>query len=322
VLTLADFPPLFLVVTALALGLVFGSFLNVVIHRLPRGENLAYPPSRCPGCGGPIAVRDNVPILSFVLLWGRARCCKAKISPRYPLVELIGGLVALAIVRTIVLELPPETPAWKFALLFVCYLALGLGLVAAAFIDLEHLYLPDSITLGGTVLGIASVPLRPDASFSESLVGAVVGFLVIWAPFIALYEKLKGRPGMGLGDAKLVMLAGAWFGWFGAVFALLAGAVQATAVTLAVFATRGKLEEPEAVRAERRALYEAIENAQGEERATLERELALDPLAEEPEPGLGGARLAFGPFIVLAILEMMLFGNWIRAEILGAMVLS
>ena len=201
------------------------------------------------------------------------------------------------------------------------YLALGLGLIAAAFIDLEHLYLPDSITLGGTVLGIASVPLRPDASFSESLVGAAVGFLVIWVPFIVLYEKLKGRPGMGLGDAKLVMLAGAWFGWFGAVFALLAGAVQATAVTLAVFATRGKLEEPEAVRAERRALYEALENAEGEERAELERELALDPLAEEPEPGLGGARLAFGPFIVLAILEMMLFGNWIRAEILGAMVL-
>jgi leader peptidase (prepilin peptidase)/N-methyltransferase len=321
VLTLADFPPEFLVATAVALGLVFGSFLNVVIHRLPRGENLAFPASRCPGCGKPIAARDNVPILSWLLLRGRARCCGTKISPRYPLVELIGGLVALAIVRVIVFELPPETPAWKIPLVFSCWLALGLGLVAAAFIDLEHLYLPDSITLGGTVLGIASVPLRPDATFSESLIGAVSGFLVIWLPFIFLYQRIRGRPGMGLGDAKLVMLAGAWFGWFGAVFALLAGAVQATAVTLAVLATRGKLEEPDAVKEERRALREALANAEGEEREALERELKDDPLAEEPEPGLGGARLAFGPFIVLAILELMLFGNWIRAEILGAMML-
>ncbi|HEX6277150.1 MAG TPA: prepilin peptidase [Polyangiaceae bacterium] len=319
-LTLADFPPEFLLVVAGALGLVFGSFLNVVIHRLPRGENLAYPPSRCPGCGAAIAPRDNVPVLSFLLLGGRSRCCKTKISPRYPLVELIGGLLSLAIVRAVVLELPLDTPAWKFGLVFACYLALGLALVAAAFIDLEHMYLPDGITLGGALLGVASVPLRADSSFRESLLGAAVGFAIIWLPFIVLYQKVKGRPGMGLGDAKLVMLAGAWFGWFGAVFALLAGAVQATAVTLAVLATRGKLEEPEAVKAERRALYEALDNAEGEERAALERELADDPLADEPEPGLGGARLAFGPFIVLAILELMLFGSIIENELLGAMV--
>jgi leader peptidase (prepilin peptidase)/N-methyltransferase len=320
VLTLADFPPEFLLVVAGALGLVFGSFLNVVIHRVPRGENVAYPPSRCPGCGAAITARDNVPVLSFLVLRGRSRCCRTKISPRYPLVELIGGLLSLAIARVIVLELPLDTPAWKFALVFACYLALGLGLVAAAFIDLEHMYLPDGITLGGTLLGIASVPVRAGASFSESLLGAALGFALIWLPFIVLYQKLRGRPGMGLGDAKLVMLAGAWFGWFGAVFALLAGAVQATAVTLAVLATRGKLEEPEAVKAERRALYEALENAEGEERAALERELADDPLADEPEPGLGGARLAFGPFIVLAILELVLFGGVIENELLGAMV--
>jgi leader peptidase (prepilin peptidase) / N-methyltransferase len=322
VLTLADFPPVFLVVTAVALGLIFGSFLNVVIHRLPRGENIAFPASRCPACGAAIGVRDNVPILSFLLLRGRARCCKARISPRYPLVELIGGLMALAIVRAIVLELPPDTPAWKLPLVFFAYLALGLGLVAAAFIDLEHLYLPDEITLGGTALGIVSVPIRPEATFGESLIGAVVGFLVIWLPFVALYQKLRGRPGMGLGDAKLVMLAGAWFGWFGAVFALLAGAVQATAVTLTVLATRGKLEEPEAVKEERRALHAALESAEGAEREALEREIAEDPLAAEPEPGLAGARLAFGPFIVLAIVELMLFGGFLRAEILGSLEFS
>src|SRR5262249_19807359 len=102
--SLADFPPWFLIVFAVALGLVLGSFLNVVIHRLPRGESLAFPGSHCPHCGQPIKPRDNVPVLSYLVLLGRSRCCKTPISPRYPLVEAIGGLVAWAVMRSIVLE--------------------------------------------------------------------------------------------------------------------------------------------------------------------------------------------------------------------------
>jgi leader peptidase (prepilin peptidase) / N-methyltransferase len=319
--SLADFPPVFLVAVAVALGLLFGSFLNVVIHRLPRGENLAYPGSRCPACGKPISPRDNVPVLSFLLLRGRARCCGAKVSVRYPLVEAIGGLLAWAILHVIVFELPPDTSIATAGLVFTLHFALGLGLVAAAFIDLDHMYLPDEITLGGAVLGLVSVPLRPGASFRESLIGALVGFLIVWLPFIVVYARLRGRPGMGLGDAKLLVLAGAWFGWFGAVFALLAGAVQATAVTLTLLATGTKPEEPASVVEERRALREALAQAQGEERAELERELAEDPLAEEPGAGLGAMRLAFGPFIVLAILEFMLYGPLLRDEVLGALTL-
>lgn len=95
-----------------SLGLAFGSFLNVVIYRLPRGESVSHPASRCPGCGRPIRVYDNIPVLSWLLLWGRARCCKVRISPRYPLVEALGGLIAWAIVRTVVFELPDETVWW------------------------------------------------------------------------------------------------------------------------------------------------------------------------------------------------------------------
>jgi leader peptidase (prepilin peptidase)/N-methyltransferase len=149
----------------------------------------------------------------------------------------------------------------------------------------------------------------------------VVGFLVVWLPFVVVYEKVRGRPGMGLGDAKLVLLAGAWFGWFGAAFALLAGAVQATAVMLALVAAGKKIEEPAAVIEERRALREALEQAEGEEREALERELADDPLAKEPEPGLAGARLAFGPFIVLAVLEFMFYGPILKEEVLGGITL-
>ncbi|HEX5101051.1 MAG TPA: prepilin peptidase [Polyangiaceae bacterium] len=316
---LADFPPVFLIVFAVALGLVLGSFLNVVIYRLPRGESIAFPGSHCPHCGQPIKPYDNIPVLSWLLLRGRARCCKAPISPRYPLVEAIGGLLAWAVMRSIVLELPGEPSIGHALAVFAAYLALGLGLVAAAFIDLEHMLLPDEITLGGAGLGIATVPLRLDIHFKEALLGAAIGFFVVWLPFVVLYEKVRGRPGMGLGDAKLVMLAGAWFGWLGAAFALLAGAVQATAVMLALLVAGRKIEEPASVVEERRMLREALDQAQGAEREALERELADDPLAVDPEPGLGGARLAFGPFIVLAILEFMFYGPVIRTELMGGL---
>jgi leader peptidase (prepilin peptidase)/N-methyltransferase len=116
---------------------------------------------------------------------------------------------------------------------------------------------------------------------------------------------------MGLGDAKLVMLAGAWFGWRGALFALLGGAVQATFTALAVFLARGRIDEPEAVVQERREIQALLESSEGEARAELEREIARDPLAFEPEAGFGKARLAFGPFLALATIEYMLFGDFI-----------
>ena len=286
-LTLGDLPGPFVTVIAVALGLAFGSFLNVVIYRLPRGESLSHPPSRCPGCGKAIRIYDNIPVFGWLLL---------------------GGLVAWAIVRVIIFELPDETTWWKVVLLFALDLALVLGLLAAAFIDLEHMYLPDAITIGGALLGLVSVPLR-GGTFQGALLGAAIGFVLVWLPFDFLYSKLRGLPGMGLGDAKLVMLAGAWFGWQGAVFALLGGAVQATVVALAVFVARGRIDEPEAVVRERKELQALLETSEGEARAELERAIARDPLAFEPEEGLGKARLAFGPFLALATIEYLLFGD-------------
>jgi leader peptidase (prepilin peptidase) / N-methyltransferase len=303
VLTLADLPGPFVTAIAVALGLAFGSFLNVVIYRLPRGESLSRPPSRCPGCGKAIRIYDNVPVLGWLWLRGRARCCKIRISARYPLIEALGGLIAWAIVRAIIFELPDETAWWKLLYLFALYLALALGLLAAAFIDLDHMYLPDPITLGGAVIGLVSMPAR-GGTLQSALLGAGLGFLLVF-----LYSKLRGLPGMGLGDAKLVMLAGAWFGWQGAVFALLGGAVQATLVALTVYLARGRIDEPEAVILERKELRALLESSEGEARAELEREIARDPLAFEPEAGLGKARLAFGPFLALATIEYMLFGD-------------
>lgn len=315
--TLAELPPALTTFVAVALGLAFGSFLNVVIYRLPRGQSVVHPGSRCPHCEKPIAAWDNVPVLSWLILRGKSRCCKQPISPRYPLVEALGGLVGWAVLETRVVILPGETEWWRALVIFALYFALALGLVAAAFIDLEHMILPDEITLGGTVVGVASAFLRPDVSFVESLTGAAIGFVMIWLPFDVLYRALRGRAGMGLGDAKLTMLAGAWFGWPGAVFALLAGAVQGTMVAIAVFVTQGRIEEPEAVKREREELLEAIENAEGEEKEELIRELEADPIGSEPEEGLSQSRIAFGPFLVLATIEYLLFGKWIVQEYLA-----
>lgn len=303
---LQELPLGFLVTVAVALGLAFGSFLNVVIHRLPRGENLAHPPSRCPACGAPIRAHQNLPVLGWVLLRGRAACCGARISPRYPLVEAIGGLAGWAAFEA-TLRVAPATDG-AFVGCFAAVLALCLGLVALVFIDLEFMILPDELTLGGALLGVATAPLR-HYSWTESLVGAAAGFLVVYLPFDLLYRKLRGHPGMGLGDAKLLLLAGAWFGWPGALFALLAGAVQGTAVTLAVLAVRGRIDEPEAVREERAQARAELEQLDGEARAALEAELAADPLAEEPGRGLAAARVPFGPFLAIATLEYLFFGE-------------
>lgn len=317
---LADFPSWFLFAFALSFGLIWGSFLNVVIHRLPRDESVVRPGSRCPACGAPIRPWNNVPVLSYLLLRGRAGCCGAPISPRYALVELLGGLLGAAVLRLIVLELPSDTSLTRALAVFALYLALGLGLIALTFIDLEYMLLPDSLTLGGAALGIASYALR-GGSLRESLIGAAIGFAIIYLPFDLGHRLLRGYPGMGLGDAKLTLLAGAWFGWPGALFALFAGAVQATIVTLVVYVTRGRIEEPEAVVREREALDAEIEQAEGEARAELERERDLDPAMRAAEPGLGKTRVPFGPFLALATLEYALLAPIGLGELLSELFL-
>jgi len=313
---LADFPPVALRIFAALLGLVWGSFLNVVIYRVPREMSIVRPPSHCPSCSAPIVAYRNVPVFAWLALRGRAACCGVRISARYPLVEAMGGILSLAVLETLVLSLPPGTPALHALMVYVAHFALVLGLVAAAFIDLEHMIVPDAVSLGGTLLGLATSPIR-DMPWVDSLLGAAVGFALVWLPFDFLYSKLRGKPGMGRGDAKLMMLAGAWLGVPGALFVLGAGAIQGTVAAFAMLLLGKTIEEPEAVKREREDVRRELEQMSEEERAEVLRELALDPLADEPEEGIGKARIAFGPFLILAILECLLLGRerlfeWLR----------
>lgn len=318
---LDELPGWFIIVFAVALGLNFGSFLNVVIYRLPRDLSLSTPGSQCPHCNTPIKAYDNLPVFGWLLLRGKSRCCKKPISFRYPLIEAIGGLLAWTIV---VARLEPhrhELLLSHAGMLFFAYLFLSLGLLAAAAIDMEHMILPDSITWGGTILGLATSFIRSEVDPLYSAVGAVVGYVGIWFPFIWLHEKLRGFPGMGLGDAKIMALAGAWFGPLGVLLVLFAGAIQGTCVAVTALLVHGKIEEPEAVTEQRRELLQAIEEAEGDEKKELEQMLADDPLGMDPSEAPGGARVAFGPFLALAIVELLLFFEPVMAWIQGALYL-
>jgi leader peptidase (prepilin peptidase)/N-methyltransferase len=220
---------------------------------------------------------------------------------------VLGGLLSLAIYEVVLGALPGDTTLLHAGSIFLADFALATALLAAAFIDAEHMYLPDTVTLGGALFGVLTPGLR-SITYPDALLGAAVGFVGVWLPFIVGYKALRGRAGMGLGDAKLTMLAGAWFGWQGVVVAIFAGAVQATLAAGVVLAVRGKVEEPEAVQKDREELQRAA--AEGDEEA--KKLLEEDPLATAPGEGFMAARMPFGPFLCVAILEWMLAGEWLK----------
>lgn len=222
--SLGVLPPAFWCTVAFALGACIGSFLNVVISRLPAGESLISPGSRC-ACGAPIPWQRNIPLVSWVLLRGRAPCCGRAIPFRYWLVEAVTAGLFLACWRLF----PPAVA--------VCGWVFLSGLIAATFIDLEHLAIPDLITLGLGTAGVAlsfAVPALQGASSGlfgldcirsgvASLEGLCLGSgLVLWVS--ALGTAALRKEAMGLGDALLVGAIGAFGGWRGAVFSLFGGA--------------------------------------------------------------------------------------------------
>jgi len=223
-----------LVLLAAALGLLVGSFLNVVVHRVPRGESVVFPGSRCPACGAAIRPFDNVPVLSW--LWLRARCrdCGAAIALRYPAVELATGVIFALVAHR-------YGPSLHAAL----YLVLAAGLVAAALIDFDHQIIPDEISLGGLALGLVAMPLADAQAglpwlegLRRAALGALLGGGLLWAVGF-VHARLSvsfGRrfahwpgdgeplprpgsldywtwfPGMGFGDVKLLAMVGAFLG--------------------------------------------------------------------------------------------------------------
>ena len=258
ILLLQAQPGLYLALVFL-LGLTVGSFLNVVIHRLPimmerewrrhcaeltgtaeaeaaaatEPYTLVRPRSACPKCGHRIGVLENIPVLSYLVLRGRCSACGARISPRYPAVELLSATASLLV-------------AWRFGLTLEAGAALVLtwSLIALAGIDLDTQYLPDSITQpllwGGLLLSLASAAVPHRSLFPDpatAIIGAAAGYLSLWTVF-QLFRLLTRKEGMGYGDFKLLGALGAWLGWERLLLIVLLSACVGAIIGVGLIALR------------------------------------------------------------------------------------
>ena len=216
-------PPLLLV--ALLMGLCIGSFLNVVIYRLPLGQSLVSPRSRCTKCGYELRWYDNLPVLSWAFLGGRCRQCRAPISAQYPIVEIITALLFVLVV-----SLTPVGP------LLVSRLILVAILVALFGIDLEHQILPNVITLPGIAIGLM-FSLIASPGWKDALVGAALGAAVLYG-IAAAYYAVRREEGMGMGDVKMLAMIGAFLGWQGVLVTLVLSSFSGAAIGLALIAAQ------------------------------------------------------------------------------------
>jgi leader peptidase (prepilin peptidase) / N-methyltransferase len=213
-----------LVVTA-ALGLAVGSFLNVCIYRLPRGESLAHPPSRCPRCGKPLAWYDNVPVVSWLVLRGRCRRCGERISVQYPIVEIVTAAAAVLVVYAT----PPGA-------LLASRLVLTAILIVLFVIDLELQLLPNLITLPGIAVGFLFSLVAPPGPL-PSLAGIALGAGILYG-IAAAYYAVRRQEGMGMGDVKMLAMIGAFLGWRAVLVTLILASFSGALIGIALLSTK------------------------------------------------------------------------------------
>lgn len=298
-LVISDVPAWFVVAFAFAFGACWGSFFNVAIYRWPRGLSVIKPPSHCPLCRGRIPAYYNVPIVGYLLLRGKTACCRQPLSVRYPIVETLGAVLCVAVFQRFVLAQDPGQPLLEAALIAACEYAFAGGLLIATFVDLEHMEIPDEVSLPGAALGLLTAVYR-EPGVEAAAIGAGGGYLLIQVLFVWVYEAAFGRRGMGEGDSKLLMMIGAFVGWQGALFALFAGAMQGLVVAVAALASGRKLTPP----------VQAAEAREGEQPAQGAAESEEPDEPDDPPPAwIGHLKLPFGPFLALGALEFLLFGE-------------
>ena len=210
------------------IGMCIGSFLNVCIYRIPAGKSIVRPASACPNCGAVIRWYDNIPLLSYLILRGRCRGCDTHISIRYPIIEVLCGLFAM----TCGLQYGYGLPA-------LVYFILIAALLVITFIDIDHRIIPDIISLPGIPLGFICSFLLPQLKWSDSLIGILAGggslLAVAWG-----YQLITGKDGMGGGDVKLLAMIGAFLGWKGVLFTIMASSLIGTVIGVVLMMRSGK----------------------------------------------------------------------------------
>ena len=215
-------------VVSIIFGAMVGSFLNVCIHRLPKEESIVRPGSHCPKCKTPIRFYDNIPLLSYLLLGGKCRHCKAPISIQYPIVEAITALSSFFLFIT-----------FGVSLSFIYYFSFVAALIAITVIDLYHQIIPDVISLPGIVIGLLGSLVIPQITFWSSLIGVISGggslFLVA-----TVYQWLFKREGMGGGDVKLLAMIGAFLGWKAVILTIFLSSFIGSIIGITVMLIKGK----------------------------------------------------------------------------------
>jgi leader peptidase (prepilin peptidase)/N-methyltransferase len=209
---------------AAALGAIIGSFLNVCVHRLPRQQSVAWPPSACPNCGHMLAWYENIPVLSYLVLRARCRKCRASISARYPIIEALTALMFLV-------------GMWYYgpSLLLAQRLLFGCVLIVLFAIDLEHQLLPNVLTLPGIVVGFL-FSLITEPGWQASLIGIGLGGGLLFAVAEAYY-RIRKEEGLGMGDVKMLAMIGAFLGWKLTIVALMMASFTGSLVGIGVLAS-------------------------------------------------------------------------------------
>ncbi len=200
----------FWAVSTFLVGAAIGSFLNVVILRLPENQSIVSPGSHCPVCGASIRFYNNIPIISYLLLFGKCSNCSERISLRYPLVELITALLSVGLFFR-----------WGLTGAYVVFFVFSAAMVAVFFIDLDHLIIPDSISLNGIPIGLAAsiTGVIPWMDWRLAVIGFFVGGAILYVPAV-IYETIRGVEGLGAGDVKLLAMMGTFIGPMGVFFVL------------------------------------------------------------------------------------------------------
>ena len=218
----------FFEISSFVLGAVVGSFLNVLIHRLPEEKSIVFPASHCPKCQHAIRFYDNIPLISYLFLKGRCRDCGGSISLRYPLVEGLTAILSLLIY-------------WKFgpSAQYLCVFVFVCSLIVITFIDLDHQIIPHLLTLSGIPVFAVLAVLFMGLTAIDAFLGVMIGAGILY--FVAVYyEALTGREGMGGGDVNLLAMLGAFLGWKSLLFVLLVSSLLGAVVGLAFILFKGK----------------------------------------------------------------------------------
>lgn len=282
-------------------GACIGSFLNVVIARLPAEESIVHPRSRCPRCKAPIAWYDNLPLLSFLILRGHCRACGTTIAPRYPLVELLMALLSAALWVRFGLS-------WQLLI----WWPLVAALLAITFLDIDHWWVPDVITFPAMLWAMGGAFLPGGLTPVHALVGLIPAGLLWLGGF--LFERFTGREGMGLGDVKLMAVIGLGLGVMDALSVLLLASVQGAVIGIVVTIRGGH----KGVETETEDEPEGTDPADGDARRVDGKEIDNDnETGADGTPGASGddddddwvpppGAFPFGPFLVLGTLEILL----------------